>query len=308
VAPLIPNLLEKTSATNRATLSLGLASVAWGLWWLPVRWLAEKGLSGLWLSVVLYGCGAIALSPLLWQHWQKVRSAPYLWLISLCTGTGLILFNTALMTGEVLRVTLLFYLTPIWATLLAFVILKEPIRPIRLVSLAMGLLGAFVVLGGTGGIPLPRSLGEWLGLMAGVAVAAGSTFVRKAESTKGTASIGGLEQTCASFMVAGILGLMAALLLPATPLNAPPSMGMLWSLFPFAVGIALFWLLPQTVLYFWGAKQLDPGRVALLMLIEVPAAALSTALLLSDPLGWPEILGCSLVVLAGLAESLQQQT
>jgi drug/metabolite transporter (DMT)-like permease len=307
VAPSLTHLLEKTSVTNRATLALFLASIAWGLWWLPLHWLSDKGLSGYWQGVVLYGCGAIMLSLPLWQRRQKVNlKVPLLWVISLSTGVALALYNAALLSDEVVRVTLLFYLNPIWSTILALVVLKEPIRLLRLASIAVGLLGAGVVLGSGGGIPIPHDLAEWMGLLAGIGTAIGSTYVRKAELTQGTVSIGGLEQTCTTFMIASTVGLVFALVLPPTGTASVPSISSSLSLLPWAAGITLCWLLPQTWFYFWSAKQLDPGRVSLLMLFEVPAAAISAALILHTPLGWSELLGCALVILAGSAESLQQ--
>ncbi len=306
MAPLITNLLAKTSVANRATLALFLASIAWGLWWLPLHWLADKGLSGYWQGVVLYGCGAMILALPLWQRRQKVNlTVPVLWLISLSTGAALALYNAALLSDEVVRITLLFYLNPIWSTILALVVLKEPIRMLRLASIAVGLLGAGVVLGSGGAIPIPHDLAEWMGLLAGIGTAVGSTYVRKAELTKGTVSIGGLEQTCTTFMIASMIGLIFALVLPPTGTASVPSLNN-WSLLPLAAGITVAWLLPQTWFYFWSAKQLDPGRVSLLMLFEVPAAAISAALILHTPLGWSEILGCGLVILAGSAESIQQ--
>ncbi|MGA7952189.1 MAG: DMT family transporter [Gloeobacterales cyanobacterium] len=307
MAPSIINLLEKTSVTHRATLALCLASIAWGLWWLPLHWLAAKGLSGYWQGVVLYGCGAMMLALPLWQHRQKVNlKVPLLWVISLSTGLALALYNAALLSDEVVRVTLLFYLNPIWSTILALIVLKEPIRLIRLASIAIGLLGAGVVLGSGGEIPIPHDLAEWMGLLAGMGTAVGSTYVRKAELTKGTVSIGGLEQTCTTFMIASIVGLVFALCLPPTSTDSVPSISSFWNLLPWAAGITIVWLLPQTWFYFWSAKQLDPGRVSLLMLFEVPAAAISAAFILHTPLGWSEILGCALVILAGSAESFER--
>jgi drug/metabolite transporter (DMT)-like permease len=306
VAPSITRLLEKTSVTNRATLALLLASIAWGLWWLPLHWLAEKGLSGYGQGVVLYGCGAVILALPLWQRRQKVNlKVPLLWVISLSTGAALALYNAALLSDEVVRITLLFYLNPIWSTILALVVLKEPIRLLRMASIAVGLLGAGVVLGSGGAIPIPHDLAEWMGLLAGMGTAVGSTYVRKAELTKGTVSIGGLEQTCTTFMIASIIGLVFTLVLPPISTASVASLSN-WSLLPWAAGITVVWLLPQTWFYFWSAKQLDPGRVSLLMLFEVPAAAISAALVLHTPLGWSEVLGCGLVILAGATESIQQ--
>jgi drug/metabolite transporter (DMT)-like permease len=65
---------------------------------------------------------------------------------------------------------------------------------------------------------------------------------------------------------------------------------------------ALAWLLPVTWLLLWGARFLEPGRVSLLLLLEVAVAALSAALLAGEPFGAREALGCLLILAAGALE------
>jgi drug/metabolite transporter (DMT)-like permease len=56
----------------------------------------------------------------------------------------------------------------------------------------------------------------------------------------------------------------------------------------------------------WGAGRLDPGRVAVLLLLEVLASAISAALLTDEPFGLHELIGCILILAAGLVEGLDQ--
>jgi drug/metabolite transporter (DMT)-like permease len=65
---------------------------------------------------------------------------------------------------------------------------------------------------------------------------------------------------------------------------------------------ALVWLLPLTWLLLWGARFLEPGRVSLLLLLEVAVAAISAALLAGEPFGLREAVGCVLIVAAGALE------
>jgi drug/metabolite transporter (DMT)-like permease len=137
---------------------------------------------------------------------------------------------------------------------------------------------------------LPRSLGDWLGLAAGVLFALSVTLVRKGEA------IGGLEQTMVSFATAALLSLALLLVtpLPAAPIG--PAV-LAWA------GLAsVAWLLPTTWLLLWGARFLEPGRVSLLLLFEVAVAALSAALLADEPFGLREGLGCILILAAGAME------
>jgi drug/metabolite transporter (DMT)-like permease len=204
-------------------------------------------------------------------------------------GGALVAWNLALIQGEVVRVTLLFYLAPVWATLLALVLLREPVGRLRVISVVLGLAGAAVLLGFARGLPLPRSPGDWLGLAAGVLFALSVTLVRKGEA------ISGLEQTMVAFAAAALLSL---LLLAATPARAPVGAGVL----AWAALAALAWLLPLTWLLLWGARFLEPGRVSLLLLLEVAVAALSAALLAGEPFGLREASGCLLILAAGALE------
>ena len=98
-----------------------------------------------------------------------------------------------------------------------------------------------------------------------------------------------------SFAAAALLSL---LLLAAAPPSAPVSAAVL----AWAALAALAWLLPLTWLLLWGARFLEPGRVSLLLLLEVAVAALSAALLAGEPLGLREASGCLLILAAGALE------
>ena len=270
--------------------AVALSASLWGLWWLPLRALAEAGLSGPALNAALYGIASVALLPWLWRRRARIAAGGALLLgAGGLFGGALIAWNLALIQGEVVRVTLLFYLAPVWATLLAFALLREPVGPLRVISVVLGLAGAAVLLGFAHGLPLPRSLGDWLGLAAGVLFALSITLVRKGEA------ISGLEQTMVSFAAAALLSL---LLLATTPASALVGAAVL----AWAALAALAWLLPLTWLLLWGARFLEPGRVSLLLLLEVAAAALSAALFAGEPFGLREASGCLLILAAGALE------
>src|ERR687897_2646057 len=103
-----------------------LSASLWGLWWLPLRALADAGLTGPALNAALYGIASMVLLP--WFRRRRARlAAGRLLLLGAggLFGAALVSWNLALILGEVVRVTLLFYLAPIWATLLAVALLGE---------------------------------------------------------------------------------------------------------------------------------------------------------------------------------------
>jgi drug/metabolite transporter (DMT)-like permease len=275
--------------------AVALSAALWGLWWLPLRALAEAGLSGAAVNAVLYGSVTVALLPWFWRRRRRLaRGGLLLAGAGGLFGAALVSWNLALILGEVVRVTLLFYLAPVWATLLALAVLREAVGGLRVVSVILGLAGAGVLLGNAGGVPLPRSGGDWLGLAAGMLFALSVTLVRKG------AAIEGLEQTLAAFASAALLSLGLLLLLP--PGAATVGAGVL----AWAALAALAWLLPVTWLLLWGARFLEPGRVSLLLLVEVAVAAISAALLAGEPFGLREAAGCLLILAAGALEGFAE--
>jgi drug/metabolite transporter (DMT)-like permease len=278
--------------------AVALSAALWGLWWLPLRALAEAGLTGPALNATLYGTMTLALLPVTWHRPHRLAAGGLLLLgAGGVFGAALVSWNLALILGEVVRVTLLFYLAPVWATLLAVALLGERIGPLRPLAVLLGLAGALVLLGLGAGVPLPRSLGDWLGLAAGLLFALSVTLVRKGQA------IEGFEQTLVACAAATFLSLLL-MLVPMAGDAVLPSIrpGVL----ALAALAALIWLLPCTWLLLWGARHLEPGRVALLLLLDVAVAALSAALLAGEPFGVREASGCLLILGAGAVEALSE--
>jgi drug/metabolite transporter (DMT)-like permease len=169
-------------------------------------------------------------------------------------------------------------------------VLGERVGWLRAVSVVLGLAGAGVLLGFAGGLPLPRAAGDWLGLAAGVLFALSVTLVRKGQA------IQGFEQTLVSFAAAALLSLALLVAMPDQTSTVDTTI-LVW-----AALAALAWLLPVTWLLLWGARFLEPGRVSLLLLLEVAVAAVSAALLAGEPFGLREAAGCVLIVAAGALE------
>jgi len=269
------------------------AAILWGLWWLPLRWLDRSGLPGDWATLALNAAALAVLVPYLWTRRRWFRRAGIgLVLGGLLYGVMMALWNHALIVGEVVRVVLLFYLAPIWSTLLALFVLRARIGPMRALSIVLGLAGAAVILGFEGGLPMPRSEGDWFGLIAGIVFAFSATFAR--DSGAGA----GFEMTVFSFAGGMLFGLLLTVMSPVTPTGRE-----MLEAIPLAVAIALCGMLPITWLVLWGATHLDPGRVSILLLLDVVASAISASILTDEPFGWRETTGCVMILFAGLAEA-----
>jgi drug/metabolite transporter (DMT)-like permease len=291
--PRPPALLQTDIA---ASLAIALSGAFWGLFWIPLRALEHRGFAGNWANVTLYGAASLVLLPFLYLRGRpRRRDLPQLIVIGIFSGLGFALWNNALIYGAVVRVTLLFYLTPVWSTVFGMIFLRDSIGPMRLLSILFGIGGASMVLKFEGILPVPRDAAEWCALASGICFALATVYIRKSHD------VGALEKTFANQAFAVPFALLFLIVLPAP---VPAAAAFLAGL-PLIL-LACIWLVPVMLLIVWGSGRLDPGRVAILLLFEVLASAISAALLTDEPFGWREVTGCILILGAGLIEGLDQ--
>jgi drug/metabolite transporter (DMT)-like permease len=229
------------------------------------------------------------------RSWPPQQELGRLLVVGLLAGFTFATWNHALLYGAVVRVTLLFYLSPIWATAFGVLFLRDPVGPARLASILLGFSGASMVLEFHGIVPVPRSGAEWLALASGVTFALVTVYIRK------THDLGALQKTLANSMFAVPFALAYLIIAPAPP----PTFDMVIGALPLIL-LSCIWLVPVGFLVLWGAGRLDPGRVSILLLFEVLASALSAALFANEPFGWHEGIGCVLILGAGLLEGVSQ--
>lgn len=267
----------------------------WGLYWLPVRALTDRGLPGPWAGAVLYAGALIVLLPFAWRtratlcaHWRHLVVG------GLLTGTAFSLWTTSLAYTDVVRSLLLFYLTPVWGTLLGIAFLGERLTPGRGLGLLLGVGGLTVVLGTDGALPWPRNGGDWLALGSGVAWAVGTMRLYQGNVQAPVAQaftfLGG------ALVVAGL----SAAFVGASSDVAVTS-GFVIDFMPFAL-ISSAYMLPMIFLTLWPASILSPGRVGLLLMSEVVVGVGSAAAFAGEPFAWREGIGTALIIGAALAE------
>jgi len=162
-----------------AIASLVYAATLWGLVWYPYRLLDQAGVSGIASGFFSYATPLLLLG---WLHVRALRAARghWLWLsaLGLAAGWTNLAYVLAVLEGEVVRVLLLFYLSPLWTVLFARVLLREKLSRAGWAVMALAAGGALVMLWQPGEWPLPGHRAEWLGLSAGVMFAASNVISR----------------------------------------------------------------------------------------------------------------------------------
>ena len=285
--------MESTATTRLASLMVFAIGSLWGFYWLPVREIALLGLQDLWGTVAIAAAGVLALAPFGLR--RALLGADRLGLGSTALGGfAFVLYSVSFLYGDVAVVVILFFLTPVWSTVLGRLIMGWPITGLRVAVLVLGLLGLTTMLAAEGTVPIPRGRGEWLGLAAGFCWAVASIGLR-------VRPVPPAPQSGFIFALGALLGgLILAPFVSLPPDGAAitaPGQLVLW------VGLTGgLWWATFTVGLMWAAPKLDPARVGILLMAEVLVAAVSAAILVGEHLEPLEWVGGGLVLFAGLIE------
>jgi drug/metabolite transporter (DMT)-like permease len=258
----------------------------WGVVWYPMRLLEAGGLQGLWLSLVLYATAFLVSLPRGWRALGEFARRPgLLTVLVLAAGWTNVAFILAVLEGNVLRVLLLFYLSPLWAILMAWLWLHERISRMALASLAIAMVGAVVMLWNpTLGAPWPQGRADWVALSSGLAFAISNIATRKVQDVSVTAKV--LCVWVGVMVVA--LAMIGASSLP------PPRIE--WSIFAGAVALGIGGILLMTLFVQYGVTHLPVHRSAVLALIELVAGAIAQQWLTEESVSAREWAGGVLIV------------
>ncbi|MGI9331786.1 MAG: DMT family transporter [Gammaproteobacteria bacterium] len=271
----------------------------WGLFWVPMRALETRGLEGGWGAVALLVTASVIILPLaIWRARRIVAGGWPLIAAGTLLGAGMVAYADALVATEVVRVLLLFYLTPLWSTVALRIMYGERVTPARAGAVVLGVLGLIVILDITAPSTMRHNAGDALALASGVLWALGSIVTYK------HARVHSLDLLCV-FLIAGAV---CTLVIAALPIfdnaTAPSASAMtLGTVTVVVMGIAV--TVPTMYAVLWGSKILEPARVGILLMAEVVVGVGSAALFSGEPFGARELLGTVLIVGAAIVDVTQ---
>lgn len=268
--------------------SLLFTATLWGVVWYPLRLLEEQGLMGAWSALISYGA---ALGVFLWVFVREAsdlkRNVLTLLLMGLSAGWCNVAFIMAVLDGNVVRVLLLFYLSPFWAVCLGWFLLgeKPDVRSLEVFIFAVA--GALIMLWNEDvGMPWPRDHADWLAVSAGFAFALSNVFVRRTQQVdvllKSVCSWGGVVIVALAWIILSQTGV---------PEVAPQVYG--WAVL---LGLGGFLVMTLTVLY--GVTHMPVHRSAVILLFELVAGAVSSQLLTDELVLLREWIGGGMIIVA----------
>lgn len=290
-----------TNSTRAGAIAILAGASVWGLFWIPLRYLDTLGIGGLWaLSLVM----ATGFVPALIMTCQ-CKELPDLalsdtWYAGLALGLAMTLYFVALLYTDVIRVIFLFYLLPVWTTISAWMIYREPVSLGRIGIMLVALSGLWLLLGGGSGLPVPESLGDWCAIASGLCWGVSLSLLRGREGG------GAFSRTLVAISSALVFSLIAALLLSGA--ESPVAETRTISsdtggtdgirVFLVAAAFGILAMFPAMLAQVWGAQHVAAPTAALLTMSEIVVAIVSAALLIGTELPAASLAGGCIIILA----------
>jgi drug/metabolite transporter (DMT)-like permease len=283
-------------------LSLAAVALAAGFSWMPLRFLASRGLTSAWAGLMTAMLATIVLLPVALAQRGRLNGMMLRSLVvtGLVNGASMALYIAALLLTDVVRALVLFYLAPMWGVMMGIFVLHEKLTVARAVAVALCLAGMLVILGTSHGWPWPHNVGDWLALGCGLSWAYASLRIYAGPE------ISAMTQNLCSMLGCVVVSIAILLLLPAGLAGPPPtaSAGLLLA----SAAYAILMIIPINLVALWSAKHLSPARVSLIFAIEAVIGIASAAVLLDEPFGWREGVGSVLVIGSTLVDVLWHRT
>jgi len=280
--------IRTSSENSLAVICLLFSASMWGLIWYPLRLLDEAGMSGIWSSLIMYLAAAIIAVPVVSKRYDELLTHKGALLgLALAAGVTNVAFVVALIEGEIMRVMLLFYLSPLWTVLLGRWWLGEKLSLKAVMLFSVAMLGSLVMLWNPElGFPWPHGLADALALIAGIAFSINNVLARKLSNLAMGIKTGVIWWGVVSVS-------LLVILVQQSPV--PEITATVW-----ASAWLLGWLgiVLMTVAVLYGVAMMPVYRSSVIMLFELIVAAVAAWLLTDEAMTAQEWLGGGLILLA----------
>ena len=278
------------------SLIIVVSSCAWGLYWLPLRSIEQSGIVGSWSIVLVNACPLLILVPLIFFNLDKLKKYPKpIFFAGIMIGAAFTFYANGLVETSVIRATLLFYLSPIWSTIIGIIWLNERLTIARVISIIVALIGIiFLLYDFRDQETVILNFGDFSSILSGLFWALGASILKK------WSNLPIIPLTAIVYFSTTSLSILLAIVVYKAPI---PSLALIGQNFSTAFIWSVIVLLPSFCIIFRISQILFPGRVGILMMSEVAVAVISAKILLPEEqmviLQW---IGALAILLAGVVE------
>ena len=297
--PAVANLVNRLSLQTWAKLASLYAGLVYGLYWIPLRALEDAGLHEVLPSLMFNLVPMVLILPLIAWRWRYIRRAPLNFHITgVIVGLSIVGYTNAFLYTDVVRVLILFYLTPIWGFILARIVIGDLITPIRMASIVLGIGGMLTIFGIDTGIPLPNNIGDWIALGAGILWAIASLMMLMGKQSP-------IDYALWFFLWNGIAAIVVTAFFFGQNEAALPATSVFLDVLPWLIPLALLMIIPAGFAVIFGPTQLNPGIAGILFMVEIGVGTLTASIMTDEPFGWRELLGVLMITFAALIEPIR---
>ena len=262
--------------------SLLFGAFVWGIIWYPYRLMANAGVSGIYSSFYVFILTIAIALPYFFITKKKVSIwSKDFWLLALVAGYTNISYVLAVIDGEVVRVMLLFYLSPVWTIFLAHFMLNEDTQKRHYIAVFISLIGAFIMFWEPGYLIHLDSKSDWLALSSGLGFAITNVMTRKHEHM--TVNQKALAIWLGVIVVAMICIMFDKNAMPTLDFFRPVDAAIMM-----AIALSLFL---STLLVQFGVTQIKAVEASSFFLFEIVVAAISSYFLVGESIAFNEWLG-----------------
>jgi drug/metabolite transporter (DMT)-like permease len=262
--------------------SLLFGAFVWGIIWYPYRLMANAGVTGIYSSFYVFILTIAIALPYFFITKKKVPIwSKDFWLLALVAGYTNISYVLAVIDGEVVRVMLLFYLSPVWTIFLAHFMLNEDTQKRHYIAVFISLIGAFIMFWEPGYLIHLDSKSDWLALSSGLGFAITNVMTRKHEHM--TVNQKALAIWLGVIVVAMICIMFDKNAMPTLDFFRPVDAAIMM-----AIALSLFL---STLLVQFGVTQIKAVEASSFFLFEIVVAAISSYFLVGESIAFNEWLG-----------------
>lgn len=268
-------------------LSLLFGAFVWGTIWYPYRLMDKVGVSGIYSSFYIFTLTlTIALTYFFITKKKISIDSKNFWLLSLIAGYTNISYVLAVIHGEVVRVMLLFYLSPIWTIFLAHFLLNEENSKRHYVAASISLIGAFVMLWQPDHFILLNSRSDWLALTSGMGFALTNVMTRKHQHMT-------INQKALAIWMGVIIVALICIAMDKSPM---PSLAFFTWADKFMMMMIALCLFFSTLFVQYGVTQIKAVEASSFFLFEIVVAAISAYLLANEIIYFREWIGGFMII------------
>lgn len=268
-------------------LSLLFGAFVWGIIWYPYRLMAQAGVSGIYSSFYVFIL-TLAIALLYFFIAKKKISiwSKDFWILSFVAGYTNISYVLAVIDGEVVRVMLLFYLSPVWTIFLSHFMLNENTQKRDYVAAFISLFGAFVMLWQPNYFIHLDSKSDWLALSSGVGFAMTNVMTRKHQHMT-------INQKALAIWIGVIMVAIICIMFDKDTMPSLDFFKPLDVLIAIVIALCLFF---STLLVQFGVTQIKAVEASSFFLFEIVVAAISSYLLVGEIIAIKEWLGGTMII------------